>query len=146
MFFHGEYRHSLDKKGRVVLPSRFRSEFMDGFMMTKGLERCVFVFTKDGWQKFLDKSEASPTMEEARSFDRVLIGGAHSDTPDKQGRVGIPSYLRDYAKLDKEVVVVGLKDRLEIWNKENWEEYISLAEEKYAESAKSLKPENSGLQ
>ncbi|MBI4743631.1 MAG: division/cell wall cluster transcriptional repressor MraZ [Actinobacteria bacterium] len=140
MDFSGEQRQSLDKKWRVVLPSRFRGEFEEyGIVMAKGIEECILVYPKNEWEKFADRLQGSQLTEEGRMIDRLLFGGADTtSTVDKQGRVVIPQSLRDHAGLSREVVVVGARKKLEIWDKDKWEEHIRIAKEKYAEIARSL--------
>lgn len=120
----GEYRHNLDTKGRVSVPSKFRDDLGQSFVITKGLDNCLFVYSKAEWQNFEEKLNTLPiTNQEARSFKRFFFSGATECEVDKQGRVNIPQILREYAQLQKDVVIVGLSNRAEIWNNENWDKY-----------------------
>lgn len=127
--FYGEHSHSLDKKGRLIVPSKFREIFKehyaDRFYLTRGLDKCLFVFTEDEWRtqerKFKDMSF---TRQEARQFNRLYFSGACEVTCDKQGRILIPQYLKEYAEIKSDVVVVGVSDRIEIWAKEKWKDFF----------------------
>ncbi len=120
----GEYRHNLDVKGRVSVPSKFRDDLGQSFVITKGLDSCLFVYSKTEWQIFEEKLNTLPmTNQEARAFKRFFFSGATECEVDKQGRVNIPQNLREYADLQKDVVIVGLSNRAEIWNNENWDKY-----------------------
>ena len=122
--FIGEYQHTLDSKGRVIIPSRFREDLGDGFVMTKGLDNCLFLYPKDEWSILEEKLKTLPlTNRDARAFIRFFFSGATECIIDKQGRVLIPSNLREYAKLEKDLVVIGVSTRMEIWSKEEWESY-----------------------
>ena len=122
----GEYRHNLDAKGRVSVPSKFRCDLGQSFVVTKGLDNCLYLYSKDEWKKFEDKLKNLPiTSQEARSFVRFFFAGASECEVDKQGRINIPQNLREYAKIQKDVVIVGVSTRAEIWNSENWDKYTS---------------------
>jgi MraZ protein len=120
--FLGEYRHSLDDKGRLTLPSKFRDKLASGVVVTRGLDGCLFVFSLDMWQASTKTlNERLPfTQKSARDFSRFLYSGASDMIPDKQGRILIPSFLREYADLQSEVVVIGADTRIEVWNPERW--------------------------
>lgn len=121
MFF-GEYNHNVDDKGRMSIPSRFREELGDQFFITKGLDDCLFVFPAEEWKAFVDKLKQLPlSNKQARKFSRFFYSGAIECNLDKQGRVNIGSHLREYAKIEKEVCVIGVGTRLEIWNKSIWD-------------------------
>lgn len=123
--FIGEYQHTLDSKGRIIIPSKFREELGDEFVITKGLDNCLFVYPKDEWKVVEDKLKSLPlTNKDARAFIRFFFSGASESMLDKQGRVVIPSNLREHSKIDKDAVVIGVSTRLEIWSKEEWEGYI----------------------
>ena len=123
--FIGEYQHTLDSKGRIIIPSKFREELGDEFVITKGLDNCLFVYPKDEWKIVEDKLKSLPlTNKDARAFIRFFFSGASESMLDKQGRVVIPSNLREHSKIDKDAVVIGVSTRLEIWSKEEWEGYI----------------------
>ena len=123
--FLGEYTHNIDQKGRLIIPSKFREGLGDQFVITKGLDGCLFLFPNDKWLQFEDKLRQLPISNKAvRTFVRFFTAGGADGTIDKQGRSLIPANLRDYAQLEKEVVIIGVPDRVEIWSKDNWNEYI----------------------
>lgn len=128
--FLGEYEHSLDDKGRLTLPARFRDRLASGVVVTRGLDGCLFVFTKEEWNKIVSALDErlSFTKKSARAFARFFFSGAADIIPDRQGRVLIPSFLRNYASLNSEVVIIGANNRLEIWNPERWRETLSEVE------------------
>ena len=120
--FMGEYNHTVDTKGRLIIPSKFRETLGDEFVVTKGLDGCLFVYDNTEWQKFEEKLKALPlTNKDARQFVRFFLAGAASVEVDKQGRILLPSVLREFAGLDKEVVLVGVASRVEIWSRTKWE-------------------------
>lgn len=120
----GEYQHSIDAKGRVILPAKFREQIGDNCIATKGLEKCLFVYPKEEWTIIENKLKQLPLAKaEARAFVRFFFSGAAELECDKQGRVLIPGNLRDYATLDKEIVIIGVLNRIEIWDKLAWEDY-----------------------
>lgn len=122
--FIGEYQHTLDNKGRIIMPSRFREDLGEEFVMTKGLDNCLFVYPKDEWSVLEERLKTLPlTNKDARAFVRFFFSGASECMLDKQGRVLIPANLREHSKLDKEVVVIGVSTRMEIWSKEEWDAY-----------------------
>lgn len=119
----GEYTHSIDIKGRVIVPAKFRDDLGEHFVVTKGLDGCLFVYDNKEWAAFEEKLKTLPlTNKEARAFVRFFLAGAATVEVDKQGRILLPNVLREFAKLDKEAVLVGVGSRVEIWSKENWEE------------------------
>lgn len=120
----GEYQHSIDAKGRVILPAKFREEIGENCIATKGLEKCLFVYPKQEWSSIENKLKQLPLAKaEARAFVRFFFSGAAELECDKQGRVLIPGNLRDYAALDKDIVIIGVLNRIEIWDKSAWEDY-----------------------
>ncbi len=122
--FIGEYQHTLDDKGRIIMPSKFREELGEEFVMTKGLDNCLFVYPKDEWIILEEKLKTLPlTNRDARAFVRFFFAGASECALDKQGRVLIPPNLREHSKLDKDAVVIGVATRMEIWSKEEWDAY-----------------------
>lgn len=124
--FIGEYQHTLDSKGRIIIPSKFREELGENFVMTKGLDNCLFVYPKSEWTILEEKLKTLPlTNRDARAFIRFFFAGASECGLDKQGRVLIPTNLREHSKLDKNVVVIGVSTRMEIWSKEEWDTYNS---------------------
>lgn len=137
--FLGEFRHSLDKKGRVILPAKFREALTDGIVVTRGLDNCLWIFPKAEWYQVEDGiRKLSLTKNNARKFTRFLLGGATEEELDRQGRVSLPSHLREYAGLIKEIVIIGVSNRLEVWSKENWEKYAKEAEESFVDVAEEL--------
>ncbi|NLK21423.1 MAG: division/cell wall cluster transcriptional repressor MraZ [Epulopiscium sp.] len=122
--FMGEYQHTIDAKGRLIVPSKFRDELGDTFVVTKGLDNCLFVYPYLEWKVFEEKLNALPlTNSNARKFVRFFLAGAIECTIDKQGRILIPNNLRSYCKLEKDVIFIGVTNRVEIWSKDNWEAY-----------------------
>lgn len=122
--FIGEHQHSLDAKGRIIIPSKFREDLGCDFIMTKGLDNCLFVYPKAEWQVVEEKLKTLPlTNRDARAFVRFFFSGASECSLDKQGRVLIPANLREHSKLEKEAVVIGVSTRMEIWSKEEWDSY-----------------------
>ena len=119
--FKGEYSHSVDAKGRIIMPAKFREILGDEFVVTKGLDGCLFVYPNEEWQNIENKFREIPlTTKDARKFSRFFFAGAADCEVDKQGRVLIPAVLREFAGLSKEVVLVGVLNRIEIWSKERW--------------------------
>ena len=122
--FMGEFHHNIDDKARLVLPSKFREELGDSFIVTRGLEGCLFVYSQTEWKIFEDKLRTFPlTNKDARALIRFFLAGAMECEIDKQGRFLIPSNLREFAGLEKEVVVIGVLDKIEIWSKDKWLKY-----------------------
>ena len=127
--FIGEYQHSLDSKNRVIMPARFREKLGDNFVMTKGLDNCLFIYTLDEWDKVEEKLENLPlSNKDGRAFVRFFFSGASEGETDKQGRALIPSTLKEYAKIEKDVVIIGVSTRIEIWSVEEWNRFSSEAE------------------
>lgn len=123
MFF-GEYSHNIDDKGRMSIPSRFRDGLGEQFFVTKGLDQCLFVFPVDEWNNFVEKLNTLPlTKSDARKFMRFFYSGALETSLDKQGRINIPAKLREFGDMTKEVTVIGVGSRIEIWDKETWSTY-----------------------
>lgn len=122
----GEYEHSLDAKGRLILPAKIRETLGEKFIMTKGLDGCLFGFSQEEWSNFEEKLKNLPlTNKNARDFVRFFLSGAVEAEVDKQGRFLIPANLREYATLSKETVITGVGTRIEIWDKEKWTKYTS---------------------
>ncbi len=137
--FIGEYQHSIDPKKRVALPSKFRGELGSRVVVTRGMDKCLFVYPMKTWEKLAEKLGSLPVGEAGtRSFIRLMLAGAVDVDIDKQGRVLIPDYLKEYAGLKKEVTVAGLFDRLEIWDKNKWNLYKKKAEKNSDEIAEQL--------
>ena len=119
----GEYEHSLDVKGRLIMPAKLREDIGEKFIITKGLDGCLFVFSENEWLNFEAKLKALPLSDKnARNFVRFFLSGATECEIDKQGRILIPANLREFAKLEKDAVLVGVSNRIEIWNRDKWEE------------------------
>ena len=124
--FIGEYQHIIDDKNRIIMPSKFREDLGYNFIMTKGLDNCLFVYPKEEWTILEGKLRSLPlTNRDARAFVRFFFSGATECVLDKQGRVLIPNNLREHAKLIKEAVIIGVSTRIEIWSKEEWDAYNS---------------------
>jgi MraZ protein len=119
--FLGEFSHTLDEKGRLTIPAKFRDELAGGLVITRGIDRCLSVYPRQVWDGLAEQIAKLPlTQRSARNFGRLMFSGASDFIPDRQGRVLIPQGLRDYAELDSEAIVIGLYDRLEIWNPDSW--------------------------
>ena len=117
----GEYEHSLDAKGRIIMPAKFREDIGEKFIVTKGLDGCLFAFSINEWTKFEEKLSTLPiSNKDARTFTRFFLAGATECELDKQGRFLISSNLREFAEFIKDVIIVGMNSRIEIWSKENW--------------------------
>ena len=131
--FLGEYQHSVDSKGRLVLPVRFRARLDRGLVVTKGQERCLYIFPFDKWEQEVEQVNRLPrTDRRSRNYARSFFGSASDQQLDGQGRIQIPQPLREYASLAKDVVVIGVADRVEIWNVESWESVSDEADEQFA--------------
>ena len=141
--FYGEYEHTLDKKGRLIIPSKFREsakeQEIEQFFITRGLDTCLFVFAEEEWrlqeQKF---KSASFTKPDVRKFNRLFFSGAIAAAADKQGRILIPAYLKDFAGIKRDVMIVGVSNRFEIWSKEKWMEYYKDTRDSFEEVAEKL--------
>ena len=124
--FIGEYEHSVDAKGRVIMPVKLREDIGEKFIVTKGLDGCLFAYSRVEWNNFEEKLKTLPlTNKNARDFVRFFLSGAVECEIDKQGRFLIPSNLRTYATLEKEIIIIGVGTRIEIWNREEWKKYSS---------------------
>jgi len=141
--FYGEFIHSLDKKSRMIIPARFRDSIKDSgiekFYITRGLDKCLFMFPESEWETQENKFKAMPfTKKEVRRFKRLFFSGAVESAPDKQWRILIPDYLRDYANLTKNIVIIGVSNRIEIWDKNEWQEFYKSSKQDYEEIAEKL--------
>ena len=142
--FMGEYNHTIDPKGRLIIPAKFREALGDEFVVTKGLDGCLFVYANTEWNNFEEKLRTLPlTNKNARQFTRFFLAGAAACEVDKQGRILIPQGVREFAKREKDVVLVGVASRIEIWSKEVWEESISTYDTDMDEVAENM--ENLGF-
>ena len=138
IMFIGEYHHNIDDKGRIIIPSKLRGELTDGFVITRGLDNCLFIYPKEKWVNIINKYEELPNIKDTRNFMRTLLSGAMYGEFDKQGRMNISLPLIKYANLKKECVIIGVNDRLEIWGKESWEKFMMENEEKMSDIADKL--------
>ena len=135
----GEFHHNIDDKGRLIIPSKFRSELGEKFIITKGLDKCLFVYSMNEWNKIIEKlSNLQFTKKNVRAFERAFIGGASTIEFDRQGRINITSPLVHYANISKECVIIGVNERLEIWSKEEFEKYMKENEESLEEITEDL--------
>ncbi|MBN1870725.1 MAG: division/cell wall cluster transcriptional repressor MraZ [Candidatus Omnitrophica bacterium] len=141
--FYGEFKHSIDRKGRLILPAKFREvckEYrIDRFFLTRGLDKCIFMFTEDEWhlqeQKF---KTMSFTKQETRSFNRMFFSGAVDVVPDKQGRFIIPEYLKEYADVKKDTVIIGVSNRIEIWDRKSWQSFYENSSGSFEQIAENI--------
>ncbi|MDD6223601.1 MAG: division/cell wall cluster transcriptional repressor MraZ [bacterium] len=137
--FMGEHRHTIDDKGRMIIPSKFRSELGDKFIITRGIEKCLFVYSETEWNGIVSKLNQLPfTKKDARNFSRFFLSGAAMVEFDKQGRINIPTSLISYADLIKDCVVVGVGDRLEIWSEQNWNQFFDINQDQMSDIAENL--------
>lgn len=135
----GEYQHSLDVKGRLFMPAKLRDGLGEKFIITRGLDNCIWAFSMTEWQILEEKSRSlSFNSRDTRVFMRFIFGGAAVCEPDKQGRFLIPANLREYANLEKDAIVMGLPDKVEIWSKELWEKYAAQEEPRLVEIVESI--------
>ena len=141
--FYGEFRHSIDRKGRLILPAKFRDickeHGIERFFLTRGLDKCLFMFSEEEWrvqeQKF---KSASFTKQEVRNFNRMFFSGALDIIPDKQGRFIVPQYLKDYALIKKDAIVIGVANRIEIWDQKAWEDFYSQSNQSFEQTAENM--------
>lgn len=135
----GEYSHNLDNKGRLAVPAKFRSLLKDGAVVTRGLDNCLFLYSKKEWQKEAEKYANLPVAQsKARAFARLMLAGAMDAPFDNQGRITLPEYLRKFASLKKKTVIAGLYDRVEIWDQAIWEKYKTSVEKDSSNIAEAL--------
>jgi len=141
--FYGEFSHSIDRKGRLILPSKFRevakANFIEKFFVTRGLDKCLFMFSEEEWRSQETKFKSMPfTKQESRVFNRIYFSGAVDVVPDRQGRILLPQFQKDYAQIKKEVVIVGVSNRIEIWGAESWKEFYGSWKQSFEEIAEKL--------
>ncbi|MDD5634169.1 MAG: division/cell wall cluster transcriptional repressor MraZ [Candidatus Omnitrophica bacterium] len=141
--FYGEYLHSIDKKSRIIIPSRFRDALKENgierLYVTRGIEECLFLFPENEWKVQENKFKTmSFTKRESRKFNRLFFGGAMPVEPDKQWRILVPDYLKEYAKLAKSIMIIGVSNRIEIWDKHKWEEFYNTSKENFEEISENL--------
>ncbi len=135
----GEFHHNIDEKSRLIIPSKFRNELGDRIVITKGLDKCLFVYSEPEWNKIMQKvSNLQFTKKNVRAFERTFIGGASLIEFDKQGRINITSPLVHYADINKECVIIGVNERLEIWSKEEFDKYMNINEESLEEITENI--------
>ncbi len=139
--FLGTHSPRLDDKGRLILPAKFRDQLAPGLVVTRGQERCLYVFTTAEFERMHESVRQVPTAgKQARDYLRVLLSGAYDELPDKQGRITIPAQLRTYANLDRDVTVIGAGSRVEIWDTVAWETYLSVQEDEFATTVEEVVP------
>jgi MraZ protein len=141
--FYGEFTHSIDNKGRLILPSKIRevakNNFVEKFYITRGLDKCLFMFGEEEWKATEQKFKTmSFTKQDARKFNRLYFSGAVEIIPDKQGRILLPAYLKDFAGIKKDVVIIGVSNRVEIWSKVQWEEFYQSNLASFEDTAEKL--------
>ena len=137
--FIGEYRHTLDNKNRLIMPAKFRDELGSNFVITKGLDNCLFIYSGDEWKNIENKLKSLPmTNKDARAFVRFFFAGATECEIDKQGRALIPANLKEFAKIDKDAVIIGVSTRLELWSLEEWNKFNSDANISYEDVAEKM--------
>ncbi len=138
IMFMGEYHHTIDDKGRLTIPSKIRYELGEEFIITRGLDGCLFIYPKETWNNIIKKYETLPNVKNARNFMRFFLSGAEANEFDKQGRVNIPSPLIKYAGINKDCVIIGVGNRVEVWSAEKWDSFITENEDSFSEIADSL--------
>ncbi|UOR02924.1 division/cell wall cluster transcriptional repressor MraZ [Leucobacter allii] len=139
--FLGTFTPRLDEKGRVILPAKFRDELADGLVITRGQERCLYLFSEREFAEMHDRIRQAPlASKQARDYLRVFLSGAHPETPDKQSRVTIPQGLREYAGLDRELAVIGAGSRAEIWDAAAWQTYLTAQESAFSDIEEEVIP------
>lgn len=139
ILFLGEFQHTIDDKGRVIVPAKFREGLGKGFIVTRGLDNCLFVYPQEEWKLMEEKLKKLPfTKSDARAFVRFLFSGATDCELDKQGRILLPANLREYAQINRDCVVIGVSNRVEIWSREKWLQYSSQAEESFDDIAEKI--------
>ena len=136
--FTGEFHHTLDEKGRIILPSKIRFELGENFIVTRGLDNCLYVYSEDGWNNIINKYKELPNTKDARNFMRFFLSGATQNNTDKQGRLNISQSLIKYASLNRECIIIGVNDHLEIWSEENWNRFMEENEESFTDIADNL--------
>jgi len=141
--FYGEFEHSIDRKGRLILPAKFRetakNQFIEKFFVTRGLDKCLFMFSEEEWRSQENKFKGmSFTKQQSRTFNRLLFSGAVDVAADRQGRILLPQYLKDFADIKRDVVIVGVSNRIEIWSKDAWRDFYSNSRQSFEEIAEKL--------
>ncbi|MBU1177773.1 division/cell wall cluster transcriptional repressor MraZ [Patescibacteria group bacterium] len=137
--FIGEYSHTIDQKGRIAIPVKFRSQLRVGAIVTRGLDNCLFLYSRKDWDKLAAKLSQLPISQaNTRAFSRLMLAGAMDVKLDTQGRIILPDYLRKFAFLRRKTVITGLLNRLEIWDKQKWDSYKANTEKSSGEIAEAL--------
>ena len=141
--FYGEYAHSIDRKGRLILPSRFREvakeNGVEKFFLTRGLDKCIFMFHEDEWKLQEQKFKNIPfTKQESRSFNRIFFSGAIEVVPDRQGRFIVPQFLKDFASIKRDTVIIGISNRIEIWDSHLWQEFFANSRNSFEATAEKV--------
>ncbi len=141
--FYGEYLHTIDRKGRLILPAKFRevakNNFIEKFFVTRGLDKCLFMFSEEEWRSQETKFKAiSFTKQQARTFNRLYFSGAAEVLADKQGRILLPQYLKEFAEIKRDVIIVGVSNRIEIWSKDKWQAFYGSSRQSFEEIAEKL--------
>ena len=141
--FYGEFDHSIDRKGRLILPAKFRevakNQFVEKFFVTRGLDKCLFMFSEEEWGLQENKFKTmSFTKQQSRIFNRLLFSSAVEVSPDKQGRILLPQYLKDFAEIKKDVIIVGVSNRIEIWAENLWRDFYANSRQSFEEIAEKL--------
>ncbi len=136
--FIGEYHHTIDDKGRLTIPSKIREELGEHFIVTRGMDHCLFIYKQEDWNRIIQNYKELPNTKDARNFMRFFLSGATIQEFDKQGRINISSPLVSYASLEKECIIIGVNDRLEIWSKESWENLLEENEDQFSDLADHL--------
>lgn len=135
----GEYQHNIDAKGRIIVPAKYREHVQDVFVVTRGLDQCLFGYPMEEWRRLEEKVRSLPvTKKDARAFARFFFSGAVECEIDKQGRINLPKNLLDYAKIEKECMILGVSSRIEIWGQSVWDDYLAQSEDSFAEIAENL--------
>lgn len=141
----GEYHHAIDEKGRLTLPSKIREQLGYDFVVTRGLDHCLFIYPRVDWQRIIDTYKSLPNTRDARNFMRFFLSGATEMNVDKQGRINIASPLIHYASLEKDCIIIGVNDHLEIWSESIWNQFMDENEENFSEIADNLFSNNLNL-
>ena len=141
--FYGEYKHSIDRKGRLILPAKFREvskeNGIERFFLTRGLDKCIFMFSYDEWRSQEQKFKNMPfTKQETRNFNRMFFAGAVDAFPDRQGRFIVPQYLKDYANIKRDTIIIGISNRIEIWDLKSWVDFYAKTSGSFENIAENL--------
>lgn len=137
--FIGEYQHNIDEKGRMSLPVKFRAKLASGCVVTRGIDKCLWVYPVDEWEKLAEKVSSLPiTQKDSRNFSRLILSGAVDLSIDKLGRVNLPGYLKEYAGVNKKVTIIGMYNRIEIWPEESWSKFKKEMEDNSEQIAENL--------